>query len=154
MTPASGRFAICPGADLRRRCLWKCIGSSVRDKKHGQPHPGCAANFLPVSPFGRARWAHAASGNRSTFSSAKLRPCPLRKTGVPRGIALTAARRGPTIQANEGDRIRIVFDNHLPEPTGIHWHGLELPIEMDGVPGISVESAARSREYLRRVLGI
>ena len=44
---------------------------------------------------------------------------------------------GPTIQANEGDRIRIVFDNHLPEPTGIHWHGLELPIEMDGVPGVS-----------------
>lgn len=43
---------------------------------------------------------------------------------------------GPTIQANEGDRIRIVFDNHLPEPTGIHWHGLELPIEMDGVAGI------------------
>ena len=44
---------------------------------------------------------------------------------------------GPTIQANEGDRVRIVFDNHLPEPTGIHWHGLELPIEMDGVPGVS-----------------
>ena len=43
---------------------------------------------------------------------------------------------GPTIQANEGDRVRIIFDNHLPEPTGIHWHGLELPIEMDGVPGI------------------
>ena len=44
---------------------------------------------------------------------------------------------GPTIQANEGDRVRIIFDNHLPEPTGIHWHGLELPIEMDGVPGVS-----------------
>jgi manganese oxidase len=44
---------------------------------------------------------------------------------------------GPTIQANEGDRIRIVFDNHLPEATGVHWHGLELPIEMDGVPGVS-----------------
>ena len=43
---------------------------------------------------------------------------------------------GPTIHANEGDRIRIVFDNHLPEPTGIHWHGLELPIEMDGIPGV------------------
>lgn len=43
---------------------------------------------------------------------------------------------GPTIQANEGDRVRIVFDNHLPEPTSIHWHGLELPIDMDGVPGI------------------
>lgn len=44
---------------------------------------------------------------------------------------------GPTIQTTEGDRIRIVFENHLPEPTGIHWHGLELPIEMDGVPGVS-----------------
>ena len=46
---------------------------------------------------------------------------------------------GPTIQANEGDRIRIIFDNHLPEPTGIHWHGLELPYEMDGVPGVGQE---------------
>jgi len=43
---------------------------------------------------------------------------------------------GPTIQANEGDRVRIVFENHLPEPSGIHWHGLELPIEMDGIPGV------------------
>src|SRR6202165_520182 len=43
---------------------------------------------------------------------------------------------GPTIQANEGDRVRIVFENHLPEPTGIHWHGLELPIQMDGGPGV------------------
>lgn len=46
---------------------------------------------------------------------------------------------GPTIHANEGDRVRILFDNHLPEPTSIHWHGLELPIEMDGVPGIGQE---------------
>ena len=44
---------------------------------------------------------------------------------------------GPTIQANEGDRVRFIFDNHLPEPTSIHWHGLELPVDMDGVPGIS-----------------
>lgn len=44
---------------------------------------------------------------------------------------------GPTIQANEGDRVRIIFDNHLPEPTGIHWHGLELPNDMDGVIGVT-----------------
>jgi hypothetical protein len=43
---------------------------------------------------------------------------------------------GPTIQANEGDRVRVVFDNHLPEPTSIHWHGFEIPEAMDGVPGI------------------
>src|SRR5215469_18122048 len=33
---------------------------------------------------------------------------------------------GPTIQANQGDRVRIVFENHLPESSTIHWHGLEV----------------------------
>lgn len=44
---------------------------------------------------------------------------------------------GPAIEVQEGDRVRIVFDNHLPEPTTPHWHGLEVPIEMDGVPGVT-----------------
>jgi FtsP/CotA-like multicopper oxidase with cupredoxin domain len=44
---------------------------------------------------------------------------------------------GPTIQVNQGDRVRIIFDNHLPESTTIHWHGLEVPMEMDGLPYIS-----------------
>lgn len=44
---------------------------------------------------------------------------------------------GPTIQVNQGDRVRIVFDNHLPEPTTMHWHGLEIPNNMDGMPYIS-----------------
>ncbi len=46
---------------------------------------------------------------------------------------------GPTIEANEGDRVRIVLENRLPEITAVHWHGLELPIEMDGVPGVSMD---------------
>jgi len=44
---------------------------------------------------------------------------------------------GPTIQVNQGDHVRIVFDNHLPEPTSMHWHGFEIPNEMDGAPGSS-----------------
>jgi manganese oxidase len=44
---------------------------------------------------------------------------------------------GPTIQVNQGDRVRVVFENRLPESTSLHWHGLELPIEQDGVPWIS-----------------
>jgi len=46
---------------------------------------------------------------------------------------------GPTIQANQGDRVRILVDNHLPEATSMHWHGLEIPHNMDGGPGISQE---------------
>jgi hypothetical protein len=44
---------------------------------------------------------------------------------------------GPTIQVNHGDRVRIIVDNHLPEATSMHWHGLEIPIDMDGAPGSS-----------------
>jgi len=44
---------------------------------------------------------------------------------------------GPTIQVNQGDRVRVVFENALPESTSLHWHGLEVPIEQDGVPWIS-----------------
>ncbi|HJT71316.1 MAG TPA: copper oxidase [Terriglobales bacterium] len=44
---------------------------------------------------------------------------------------------GPTIQITQGDRVRIVFDNHLPEPTSMHWHGFEIPNDMDGAPGVS-----------------
>ncbi|MGH9315787.1 MAG: multicopper oxidase family protein [Thermoanaerobaculia bacterium] len=44
---------------------------------------------------------------------------------------------GPTIEVNQGDRVRFVVENRLPEVFSMHWHGFEVPIEMDGVPGIS-----------------
>ena len=44
---------------------------------------------------------------------------------------------GPTIEAVEGDRVRFVVTNKLPEHTTIHWHGLFLPSGMDGVGGLS-----------------
>lgn len=46
---------------------------------------------------------------------------------------------GPTIQVNQGDRVRVILDNQLPEPTSIHWHGFEDHIGFDGQPGISQE---------------
>ena len=47
---------------------------------------------------------------------------------------------GPTIQINQGDRVRIIVDNHLPEPTSMHWHGFEIPNNVDGAPGISQDA--------------
>ncbi len=44
---------------------------------------------------------------------------------------------GPTIEAIEGDRIRILVSNNLPEHTTIHWHGIFLPNGMDGVGGLT-----------------
>ena len=44
---------------------------------------------------------------------------------------------GPTMEATVGERIRIVLKNELPEPTSIHWHGLEVPNHMDGAGGVT-----------------
>ncbi|HXL22908.1 MAG TPA: copper oxidase [Candidatus Dormibacteraeota bacterium] len=54
---------------------------------------------------------------------------------------------GPTIQVQQGDRVRILFENRLPESTSLHWHGLEVPIEQDGVPWISQKPVAPGEEY-------
>lgn len=44
---------------------------------------------------------------------------------------------GPTIEAVEGDKVRIYVTNKLPESTTIHWHGQRLPNGMDGVGGLN-----------------
>ncbi len=44
---------------------------------------------------------------------------------------------GPTIEAVEGDRVRILVTNNLPEATTVHWHGILLPNGMDGVSGLN-----------------
>jgi FtsP/CotA-like multicopper oxidase with cupredoxin domain len=54
---------------------------------------------------------------------------------------------GPTIQVNQGDRVRILVENRLPESTSMHWHGLEVPIEQDGVPWISQKPIAPGETY-------
>jgi hypothetical protein len=47
---------------------------------------------------------------------------------------------GPTIEAVEGDTVRILVTNHLNEPTSVHWHGIILPNGMDGVAGLTQKS--------------
>ena len=44
---------------------------------------------------------------------------------------------GPTIEAVEGDKVRIFVTNRLPEATTVHWHGMILPCGMDGVGGLT-----------------
>ena len=55
---------------------------------------------------------------------------------------------GPTIQVNEGDRVRLNVLNTLPEPFSMHWHGLEIPNDMDGMPGISQDAIAPGGRFV------
>jgi manganese oxidase len=54
---------------------------------------------------------------------------------------------GPTIEAVEGDRVRIYVTNKLPESTSIHWHGLLVPSGMDGVAGLSQKAIEPGETY-------
>jgi FtsP/CotA-like multicopper oxidase with cupredoxin domain len=53
------------------------------------------------------------------------------------GWGYNASLPGPTIEAVEGDRVRIFVTNKLPERTAVHWHGFLLPNGMDGVAGLT-----------------
>ena len=57
---------------------------------------------------------------------------------------------GPEIWVNEGDKVRVEFTNKLPVPTTIHWHGIGVPNEMDGVPGMTQDpiEAGKSFNYV------
>jgi len=55
---------------------------------------------------------------------------------------------GPTIEVNQGDRVRLIVDNHLPEATSMHWHGFEVPIGMDGVPGVCQDPIPPGGRYV------
>src|ERR1700728_4683368 len=55
---------------------------------------------------------------------------------------------GPTIQITQGDCVRIIVDNHLPEPTAMHWHGFEIPYDMGGSPGASQDPIAPGGRFV------
>ncbi|MEW6474791.1 MAG: multicopper oxidase family protein [Actinomycetota bacterium] len=51
--------------------------------------------------------------------------------------AYNGAVPGPALRVTEGDTVRVRVTNALAEPTTVHWHGVEVPPSMDGVPGLS-----------------
>ena len=52
-------------------------------------------------------------------------------------ITINGTIPAPLIRLREGQNVRLVVENTLAEDTSIHWHGLIVPFQMDGVPGIS-----------------
>ena len=94
-----------------------------------------------ASPVGTPDVPHLPFDLDGAVKVFKLRAEPVRTEFIPdRAIdawGFNGSVPGPTIEVTEGDRVRIIVENGLPEVFAPHWHGLEIPIEMDGVPGIS-----------------
>lgn len=54
---------------------------------------------------------------------------------------------GPLLRATAGDLLRVTVDNQLPVDTSVHWHGVALRNDMDGVPGITQSPIGKGNTY-------
>jgi len=63
------------------------------------------------------------------------------------GIGFNGASPGPVLRFKEGEDVTIKVKNNLPEATSIHWHGLILPYQQDGVPMISYDGIAPGETF-------
>jgi L-ascorbate oxidase len=66
------------------------------------------------------------------------------------GIGYNGASPGPVLRFKEGEDVTINVTNNLDEPTSVHWHGLILPFDQDGVPGISYPGIAPGETFTYR----
>jgi CopA family copper-resistance protein len=97
----------------------------------GLPGTSSVANASTVSPVRTLR------GKRFDLDIAYR---TVNFTGRERtATAISGSVPGPILRWREGDRVTLRVSNHLAHDTSIHWHGLILPAEMDGVPGISFD---------------
>jgi len=55
---------------------------------------------------------------------------------------------GPELRVTEGDRVKVILINHLPDATSIHWHGINVPGAMDGVAGITQDAVRPGGFYV------
>ncbi len=104
-----------------------------------------------------SEWLHAAAPGQpaaelsGTTFDLRIGETPMNLTGSPR-TALTINGRlpAPTLRWREGDTVTLRVANTLREDTSIHWHGILLPANMDGVPGLSFHGIHPGETYTYR----
>jgi len=98
---------------------------------------GAAAASAGWTNAARAAPSIAATLSGDAFDLT-IGPTPINISGRARmATAVNGSVPGPILRLREGDTVTLKVTNRLAEPTSIHWHGLRLPAEMDGVPGLS-----------------
>ena len=68
-----------------------------------------------------------------------------------KAIKINGSLPAPTLKWREGDTVTVAVTNHLPDATSIHWHGVRVPADMDGVPGLSFAGIAPGKTFVYRI---
>ncbi len=114
--------------------------------------------MLGLSPFAslaRAQGTTAATGSapelRGTDFDLAVAESPVNFTGNPRmATTINGSIPAPTLRWREGETVTIRVTNRLRQATSVHWHGMLLPFQMDGVPGISFKGIAPGETFVYR----
>ncbi|CUB00803.1 Multicopper oxidase with three cupredoxin domains (includes cell division protein FtsP and spore coat protein CotA) [Thiomonas bhubaneswarensis] len=109
--------------------------------------------------LGLAPWAaHAQAAPTATGTAPELRgrefdltvaETPVNFTGKPRvATTINGSIPGPTLRWKEGDTVTIRVTNRMNRSTSIHWHGMLVPFQMDGVPGMSFKGITPGETFV------
>jgi CopA family copper-resistance protein len=114
---------------------------------------GAAEWIKPV--WARDESGRTASGTAQVLSGTgfelTIAETPVNFTGAPRmATTVNGSIPAPTLRWREGDTVTIRVSNRMNRPTSIHWHGILLPYQMDGVPGISFRGIAPGETFTYR----
>ncbi|MGH2770787.1 MAG: multicopper oxidase domain-containing protein, partial [Actinomycetota bacterium] len=128
------------------------------------PAPGVEARAAPASapppaPTDRSAKGDLGDGTRLADYAVeggvkvfRLRMAPMALTVSPgvtkQAFAFNGAVPGPVIRVNEGDRVRMIVQNDLPVATAVHWHGMILPNDQDGVPHLTQDPIRPGQRYV------
>ncbi|MBW8306494.1 MAG: copper resistance system multicopper oxidase [Thiobacillus sp.] len=142
MKPYSSLYL--PVPDLpRRRFVQGLVAGGVLLGLSSVVKPGWASGTEAVN-----RGAPVLSGTEFDLVIAES---PVNFTGKPRmATTINGSIPAPTLRWREGDTVTIRVTNRLREDTSIHWHGIILPFQMDGVPGISFKGIAPGETFTYR----
>ncbi|NYT70627.1 copper resistance system multicopper oxidase [Pusillimonas noertemannii] len=116
---------------------------------------GLLAGLTPYAQAGGMPLHRADAGAapilKGTEFNLVISESPVNFTGSRRtAITVNGSLPAPTLHWREGDTVTIRVHNRLRETTSIHWHGIILPFEMDGVPGISFAGIAPGETFTYR----
>ena len=97
-------------------------------------------------------WALTSPGQPTVLAGTEfdlvIGETPVNITGSPRtALTINGTIPGPLLRWREGDTVTLRVANRLQEDTSIHWHGIILPANMDGVPGLSFHGIAPDGMY-------
>ena len=126
---------------LTRRCFVQGVAAAglvaVTERGFNRVH----AETIPQSP----------SVLTGTHFDLAIEPHQVNFTGRRvKAIKINGVLPGPTLKWREGETVTVAVTNHLSEVASIHWHGIRVPAEMDGVPGLSFAGIAPDQTFVYR----